>query len=209
MKLNHKFQLNDEEAQNISSLKTRMNNVLNDSVMGENEKAAIYQDLTARMRNYRSEIDVPVTMRLEQKPEESELSYMIGNTPVKFKGVQTNKLNEMVLNGRVYPGSNVVKVLNYLYGKTKTIPGGYSDFMNHLTSISDRRFDTRIAHPQNQTPKATVDDENDKDMFNTPGTSFSTPQAVYKIKTPVKPRKSMRLQQGHGEKRLYIKMWDL
>lgn len=73
MLYNHKFRLvpfaEQEQANNIAEMKTRMVDVLNSKDKNESEKVALYQDLLTRLNKYKEEINVIPTVNIANQPD--------------------------------------------------------------------------------------------------------------------------------------------
>ena len=144
MKLNHKFKLvpisETDEATNISDIKTRMESVLTSKHTSDNEKISLYADLLARLRNYNSELDIPPSFKIHT-PERSDLvPQFSGKKKDKIDkisaNVRANNSNEMVIDGRVIPNTNMEEILNYAFKKSdKPMPLGYEEFYTRSSNV--------------------------------------------------------------------------
>lgn len=135
MKLNHKFRLVDDELHNLSAMKSRMSSVLYDNKMSEAEKSAIYGDMLARMKNYREEIDKPITVKLAEEIKHTPVLIKEGGTNKKIEKMSSNAEGELVIDGRVIPGSSLTEILSHVYKGGTSTPVGLEEFITHLDSI--------------------------------------------------------------------------
>ena len=186
MRLNHKFKLvpitESDEASNITSLKARMEEVLKEKNVSDNEKISIFADLLARLRNYNSELDSPPSFQIHTPPR----SDIVPQLPVRstrldkiVKTVRGNDANEMVLDGRTIPGTNINDIINYALKRDGAhYPAGYEEFYNstkHITGLQKPKTEPVIEVPTRQSPPP-----------STSNTRTSAPSPVVMRKPPGK-----------------------
>ena len=127
MKLNHKFKLVpiDEETKHVASLQEKMTKVATSKTLPDDEKVAIYEDLLARLKNYKESINYDKkqspTFVLDNNQGENAMSNALEN-PSKA---------ELVINGTVAPISAVRRY----------------EFQRGLQSPNALRLRTRLHRP--------------------------------------------------------------
>ena len=156
MRYNKNFKLVpiDDVSENLEKFDVEMQKVLHDPQMPDNTKAARYEDLMARLQNYRTQIGVTPAVRLESPPDIIDPPFtppanMAVNYGEILQGLKSNSNRELVLNERVIPGSNFQDNLDYAEGLTDVVPYGYPQFVEHVQSKSTFpiRIPPIVGHP--------------------------------------------------------------
>lgn len=142
MKLNHKFRLipADEETINIDSFESEMKTLRENKKIPDYKKLQLYEDLIARLRNYRDSINKPPVVAIAEKPEivipDYKLPKQFEDLWVRFPEIRSTATDELVLNGEVIPNTNINAILDHalLKKKSKKVPNGFTVVDNFLKS---------------------------------------------------------------------------
>ena len=145
MKHVHKFRLVPVDAAiaNATALEEKMQEVLHDKHLPAETRGAIYEDLTAKKQNLKTETDseVPsvqvVDVDQNRKIPKFRLPSRAANLWQTTPQLRANTADEIVLSGQTLPGTSLTRCLEYATGKSRsgTAPAGYAQIQNLLSQL--------------------------------------------------------------------------
>lgn len=208
MKLTHKFKLVpvDDESRHVSDMRDKMDAVLRDQKLDQHEKAALYEDLLARMRNLKASMDTVPKVQILEAPEHFTpripLSTMNRHFWNENPEIQTNAKEEVIINGNVIPDSNISDYVNFARGKTAEKPHGYENVEEIFKTLGKKRIKA-------VTPRVRRVPSPNKVVTRLRGKKAAAAAAAGPSEKTDKTQDSIS-QAGSGpSKRLYIKLWNL
>lgn len=231
MKHVHKFRLVpvDQAVANVAALEEKMQQVLHDRKLPADARGAIYEDLTAKRQNLKSEIDaeVPAVRVVDTSDDQTlipkyRLPARAANLWRSIPQLRTNSSNEIVLNGHVLPGTDITRALDFATGKKKAgskPPVGYEYVRELLSGLQPTR---RIRSQKMTVPK--MDTTSDDSIVRpSPRRLRSSAPRRARVSKSVTDQlldlsstqeDDSTQQEGDGRKqklrkRLYIKLWHL
>ncbi|CAI4220401.1 unnamed protein product, partial [Auanema sp. JU1783] len=139
-KLNHKFRLVpvDEESANISNFEEELKKLRDNTKIPDYKKAGLYEDLIARLRNYRESINTPPLIQIADQPR-----FIVPDYPFheefpdlwsRLPEVRSTEKGELVLSDQVIPNTSVKQLLDYALSKSSKKPNGYEVLDTFLKS---------------------------------------------------------------------------
>lgn len=178
MKLNHKYRLIPTSGNAAEDARQHLNNLLDDN-MNDSIKMALYEDLLARIKNFKAESDVPINVQLvtESRTDLSPSKQPVDKLSALLPTVKQTSDGEMVLNGNVIPGTNLGRILAYAFKKTKVEPPGYAEFYAHSKDYTGIQPPHLIETP----PTIAVESPRQR---NEPQTTPSTQDTPTRVVTP-------------------------
>ncbi|CAI4220422.1 unnamed protein product, partial [Auanema sp. JU1783] len=139
-KLNHKFRLVpvDEESANISNFEEELKKLRDSTKIPDYKKAGLYEDLIARLRNYRESINTPPLIQVADQTR-----FIVPDYPLpdefpdlwsRLPEVRSTEKGELVLSDQVIPNTSVKQLLDYALNKSTKKPNGYEVLDSFLKS---------------------------------------------------------------------------
>ncbi|CAI4220863.1 unnamed protein product, partial [Auanema sp. JU1783] len=165
MKLNHKFRLVpvDEETLNLNNFEDELKDLRDNNKIPDYKKAELYEDLIARLRNYRESINTPPLVQVATPPSfvvpDYKLPKSFSDLWSRLPEIRTSDKGELVINNTVTPNTNINQLLDYALNKTSQKPNGYEVLDHFLNSkgVNLSRIRARLLKPKTEQVESKIE----------------------------------------------------